>query len=483
MTAQPGAQDVLDSPDATGRVARGGVLRVAAFAGGILLGLVGVVALTRHLGPAGYGRYQAVTALVAIVAALGDAGLGTLALRSHAQAEPPERDRVLDAVLGLRLLLALAGVAVAALAAVVLGYDGAMIAGGAIAAGAALPNAVAQTASVPLQTALRIGTVAALDLARQAVTTALVLALVAAGAGLVAFLAVPVPAALALMVATAAVARAVPRPALSRADSPRLLRDGAVVGLATASGVLYLYTSLIVCQLVATPDETGWFSASFRVIIIVAAVPALLGTSAFPLLARAAVTERARLARVASGLVEGSVLLGGAATLGAVLGAPAIIAVVAGDGYDAAIAPLRIQGVALGLTFTISALGFTLLARHRHRALVLCNAIGFAASAGVVAVLAAAHGERGAATGAAIAEVVLCAAYAIAVLQDVPLRPRRLPRILLALAAGLAAGAVAPVPAVPAVAIGLLVYGAAAAALRAVPAEAARALRPTMGRR
>jgi O-antigen/teichoic acid export membrane protein len=472
MTAPAENVDVLDTPEAGALVVRGGALRVVGFALGTLLSLAGVIALTRHLEVVDYGRYQAVTALVAIVTALGDLGLGTLALREHAQAAtgPQTRHHVLEALLGLRVALALAGVGVAAAAAALLGYDATMVGGAALASGAGVLLAGQQTATVPLQSALRIGTVTALDVGRQAMTTALMVGFVAAGAGLLWFLAIPIPVALALVAATVAVlGRAVPRPAFDRALWPGLLRDAVPVGLATASGVLYLYASLVVCEFVATPRETGAFSASFRVIIIVAAVPALLGTSAFPLLARTAASAPERFGRATAGLIEGSVLLGGAAALGAVLGAPAIIAVIAGNGFDASIAPLRIQGAALGLTFAISGLGFALLARHRQAVLLRCNLLAFAVTVAAVAVLAAAHGERGAALGAAIGEATLCAVYAVALLRDVAIRPALVPRIVLALGGALALGALVPVPAVPATAIGLAAYAALAWLFRAIP--------------
>jgi O-antigen/teichoic acid export membrane protein len=474
--------DVLDTPEAGALVVRGGALRIAGFVAGTLLSLVGVIALTRHLGVVDYGRYQSVTALVAIVTAVGDLGLSTLALREYAQAGPAERARGLEALLGLRLALGVLGVGVSALLAFVLGYDSTMIAGAALGALATMVAAGQQTATVPLQTALRIGTVTGLDVGRQALTTGLMLGLVAGGASLLSFLAIPLPVAVVIGVATAVVLGRFPRPVVDRAAWPRLLRAGVVVGLATAAGVLYLYTSLVVCQLVATPEETGAFSASFRVVIIVAAVPALLGTSAFPLMARAAATAPERFARVVAGLVEGSVLLGGAAAIGAILGAPAIIAVVAGDGFDDAIAPLRIQGAALGLTFAISALGFGLLAGHRQRWLLGCNAMAFVVVAVAVGVLAAADGERGAALGAAIGEVVLCGAYAVALRRDVALAPARVPRILVALAGALAVGGLVDVPAVPRTALGLLVYAALAALLRAIPPDLKNLL-PRMGRR
>jgi O-antigen/teichoic acid export membrane protein len=176
---------------------------------------------------------------------------------------------------------------------------------------------------------------------------------------------------------------------------------------------------------------------------------------------------------VANGLVEGSFALGGAATLGVVLGAPAIVDVVAGERFAGAADALRIQGAALGLTFLIAVLGFTLLSLHRHRALLACNVLAFAVTAVAVALLASAHGERGAALATVIGEATLCVAYALAVSRDVRLRPRRVPRALVALGLGLGAGALIG-PAVLATAAGLAVYAIALVVLRAAPRELLR---------
>ena len=48
-------------------------------------------------------------------------------------------------------------------------------------------------------------------------------------------------------------------------------------------------------SLVSTAVETGYFSASFRIVEVLIAVPAMLVTAAFPILARAARDDAARL--------------------------------------------------------------------------------------------------------------------------------------------------------------------------------------------
>jgi O-antigen/teichoic acid export membrane protein len=478
-------RDVLDSPHAGALVARGGALRVAGFTLGIALSVVSVVIVTRHLGVVDYGRYQAVVSLAAVVGAIADAGLGTLALREYAQRDGEARDALLSTVLGLRLALAAAGVAVCAAAAAALGFDATMVAGAALAGAALVPVAAQTTLSVPLQGHLRLGTVTALEFLRQALTTAALVALALSGAGVLGFLAVALPVGCAVLLATLPLARgtgARARPAADRALWGPLLRVAIPVGCATAAGVVYLYTSLLVTELVATPQETGWYSAAFRVIVIVAAVPALLGTSAFPLLARAATQDRARFAGSVDALVEGTFLLGAAAALGAVLGAPWIIGVVAGGSFEPAEGVLRLQGAALGLTFVISALGFALLALHRHRALLLCNLAAFVVSAGAVALLASAHGQKGAALGAIVGEATLCGAYAVVLSRHVRLRPRRVVAAFAALVLGVAAGAALPVPSFVATCAGLLVFASAAWMLGGVPPVAREVVASTLRR-
>ena len=66
----PPIGDVLDTPEAGRRVVRGGALRVGGFVAGLSASLVGAALVTRHLGPADYGRYQTVVALVTIVQAV-----------------------------------------------------------------------------------------------------------------------------------------------------------------------------------------------------------------------------------------------------------------------------------------------------------------------------------------------------------------------------------------------------------------------------
>jgi O-antigen/teichoic acid export membrane protein len=353
-----------------------------------------------------------------------------------------------------------------------------MIGGAALQGTGVLLTSLAATLSVPLGAELRLGTVAALDVGRQAAATASYVVLVASGAALGAFFLVsPVVAVLVLLATVPLVRGRFPlRPRAASEGWRAFLGSALSFGVATASGQAYIYTALILCGLVADAHQTGLFAASFRVYLIVATVPGVLVTGVFPVLARAAAQGDAdeRLRRQVEPLVVITAALGGAAALTCALGAPAILAVVAGHQFDGAIGVLRVQGIALGLTFVIAALGFTLLARHAHRAVLAGNLLALAVSAVTVLLLAPDHGARGAAWATVLGEGVLVLAYAAGLRAAVPglrLATPRLARVAAALAAGALAGGAPDLPSVPATAVGLLVYGGALIALRAAPPE------------
>jgi O-antigen/teichoic acid export membrane protein len=471
----PPVGDVLDTPEAGRLVVRGGALRVGGFVAGLSASLIGAALVTRHLGPADYGRYQTVVALVTIVQAVTDLGMSTLGLREYSQRTGADRDRFMRVLLGMRLALTSAGTVVAMLAADLLGYDSQMVIGAGLMGIGLIFVVIYGTLSIPLAAELRMGAVTGLDVGRQVGLAALFVGLVVLGSGVVGFLAATIPVHLALVVVTLALVRGrVPLwPSFDRAQWVALIRPTITFALATAVGSLYVYTALVLTSLVSTQEQTGLFSASFRVYIIAASVPGILVTTAFPLLSRAARDDRARLSYATQKLFEGTAALGGAALITYVLGAAPIIAVVAGPDYDGAIPVLRIQGAALALTFVIATWGFTLLAMHRHRQMIRANLLALLVSASTVLLLARSHGAEGAAFGTLLGEMALACAYAWGIAGGNPLmRPRfrRVGRMVVAALLGLLAWFL-PVPDAIATIVGLGIYGAALLLLGALPME------------
>ena len=97
----------------------------------------GAVAL-RYLGVVDAGRLITVLALVTIVGGISDLGLSSIAVSEYATLQPGKRDEAMRNILGLRLVLAVAGILAATLFALAADYPAVMVVGTTIAGSAIL---------------------------------------------------------------------------------------------------------------------------------------------------------------------------------------------------------------------------------------------------------------------------------------------------------------------------------------------------------
>lgn len=413
MAAVDEPSDVLDSREAGGQIIRGGVVRGVGFVASTLLALLGVALVTRYLGVVDFGRFQTIISLITVVGSVTDAGMATLGMREYAQRRGSERESLMRSLLGLRLALTVVGVAIAAVIAAAVGYDAELVLG-TVLAGVGLALTVVQTTlTIPLAAELRNGALTVIDLLRQALTVGGYVLLVVLGAALIAFLGVTVPVGIVIVLVAALLVRgrASLMPSLEPREWARLLRAAAAFAMATAVGTIYLYTAQILTAAVTDGQETGLFSASFRVFVVVASIPGLLITVAFPLLSRAARDDRDRLAYAVHRLFDTTTILGFGGAIGLIVAAPTIIDVMAGSSFSGAVPALRIQGVTVIASFALAPIGFALLSLHAHRAILVANLIALATMLVVVTILASAYGAVGAAVGSVIGEWTLAVAY------------------------------------------------------------------------
>jgi O-antigen/teichoic acid export membrane protein len=477
-----GDADVLGSSAAGGLVIRGTAVRVAGYAVNVAFGVIGAAFLIRHLGVADYGTYVAVTSLVAVVATVSDGGLGTIALREYAARPSPERDVLLKNVLGLRLVLTVVGIgAITVLLAVA--QIATLPAFGFALVGIGLILVVAQhNYAVPLATQLRIGTVTVLELVRAASLTALVLVFVAAGFGIDAFFAAPIPVGVLLLVLTAVIVRgSIPLGAsFQLREAWLLLRDALAFTAASALGIIYYRVAVILLSLVSTENETGFFGASTRVIDALTVVPVLLASTAFPVLSRAAHDDTDRFRYATHRLFHISLIVGVWFALSTAIGAAPAIKLIAGDEFSPSVPVLQIQSASLLATFLAGASGYALLALRRHRSLIVANALALGLAVALTLVLGTSHGAKGAAVAMTVAEFFLVALQWLALVRyRRELRPplEYLPRVAFAAAVAASMAFVPGLPALGALGASTLVFFGLLFALRAVPPEVLLALR------
>jgi O-antigen/teichoic acid export membrane protein len=407
--------DLLDTPAAGPAAIRGGALRAAGYVVGVLLSFASVPLLIRHLGESDYGLYVLVISLVTIVQGVTDVGLGQIGVREYATRSGSERVALMRNLLGLRFTMTGAGVLLGAVFAIVAGYGQAVILGTLFAGLGMVLTVVQGTFAVPLSARLQLGWVTGLDLLRQVLSVSAIVILVLVGAKLLAFLAVLVPAAVVVLVATIVLVRGTMplRPSFQRDEWIVLLRAVLPFAAAVVIGTLYLRVTVVLMSLLASSTQTGYYAIGFTVISVLIAIPALTVGSTLPVLARAARDDSERLLYVLSRLMEVTLIVGVGLALGLALGAGFVVQVLAGAKAHAAVPVLRIESLALVTVFVGSSLQYAMLALHLHRAQLIMSASGLLVSAGLTLVLVPSLQAQGAALAFVAGEVVLvCSAFA-----------------------------------------------------------------------
>lgn len=480
-TSEDAHVNILDTAEAGPSVIRGGALRLGGYGLGALATVASSAVVIRHLGVVDTGRFLTVTALLSIVSTVSDLGLTGFAVREYSTGSRSDGRRVLQSLLGIRLVLAIGGLLLAVLFGLLVGYPAMMVLGILI-AGAGMVFLVAQDGcAIPLQVGLRFGWVAALQLAVPLGVAIEAVLLALAGAGLLPFFALQLPVVIPVLVMTMVVGGhgSRLRPSFDtrqwRAMVGRILPYSAAVVLS----VVYFQIAQVMVSLLSTPKQTGYFGVSFRVLAAFTLLPPLVVSTALPLLARAARDDAERFDYASRKLVETMALAGCGLALALFLGAGFAVKLVAGPGFEPSVQALRILAVALLGTFVIGARGYALLSLDRLGAMLFSNGAALAVVLACGIPLIEAFGAKGAALAMVAAELTLALCYERALALERPKVRLRLAFVLRAGAATLLAGAIASTLAlspVAAAAVGSALYLAGLFALGIVPAEIREAL-------
>ena len=478
--------DILDTTEAGPRVVRGSALRIAGHVAGALVSVVATALMLRHLGVVDSGRLVTVIALTAIVTGVADLGLTGIGVREYTVLEGEARDRFMRNLLGMRIAYPLGAIAIAVLFGIAVGYTDEMVAGTALAGFGMLLFVFQASLAVPLSTHLRLGWVTAFQLAIQVLTAALIATLVALDAGLLPFLAVSIPAVVPVLAVTAVVVRGQTPllPAFDPAEWRRVMREILPYAAAVVLGVLYFRLVTILVSVLSSERETGLFGASFRVLDAIALIPPLLVSTAFPVLARAARDDRARLSYAMTRLSEAMVIGGAWVALCVVIGAEFLIEVIAGSDFEDSVPVLRLQGPALLGSFLVATWGYGLLSLRRHRAILVCSLVALTLSAVLSVVLIETDGAQGAAVALTITELALASAYGVALSRS-GVTLSNLRRLIVPLGLALSLAAAVPLltelASLAAILVATAIYFAVLIATRSIPREIGDAFKSLLG--
>ena len=474
-TAGQTTPHLLDTTQAGPAAIRGGAMRLAAYVAGTALGVTSSALLFRHLGVVDTGRYSIAIALVAIVAGVSDFGLTAIGVRELSVHAGSERDSIARQLLGLRLATSVVGVVAIVGFAAIAGYGATLVLGVTLAGIGLMLQSAQSTLVMGLISELKLGWVAAFEFLRAVLGAALVVGLIVAKAHLLAFLAVTIPVGAVVFVVNVWISHgSIP---LTPAFYPRewwaLVRDVFPYSIAVAAATVYFYLAIVLVSLLANGKTLGYFSVSVRVIQVLLVMPGIAVGAAFPIFARAARDDRARLSYALDRVFEVSLIVGVLVALCLAVGSHIAIDVVGGRKFAAAAPLLAIQGVGLGASFVGAVWANGLLSLQRYREILLISLFALLLGGALVALLVSIDGARGASIATAGDEFVLALLSGWALVRaDRSLKPplRIAPKVAAA-AAGAAATTLIDLPAVGSVMLAAATYLVVLLALGAVPAE------------
>ncbi len=367
-------EDVLSTSEAGPAAVRGGVLRIVGFAGGTASAGGGGAAAP----PPRRRRsacYILALSLVAIVGGLSDLGLTAIGVREMSVRKGASRRRFAANLLAMRLVVNAVGLAFIIGFAVVANYGSQLVLGVALAGIGLVLQSLQGTLAVSLASRLRLGWVTVADLVRQTINALLIIALVAAGAGLVPALAAAIPASACALLLTVALVRGdMPlRPRLDWDAARELLPAIVPYSVGVAAATIYFRLAVVLVSLITSALASGYFNLSTRIIETLVAVPGLLAGAAFPIFSHAAQDNHDRLAYGVQRVFEVALLVGAATAVALVLGAPIAVRVIGGPRFAPSASILQIQAIGLTLSFVNAVWVYAMLSLGLTRDIMRIN--------------------------------------------------------------------------------------------------------------
>lgn len=474
--------DVLATSAAGPAAVRGGALRVVSYGFGALISAGGAALLFRQLGLVNTGHYVTAVTVVGVVGGVSDLGITAVGLRESAILDQSRRSELFADLLGLRLALTSLGLAIA-LALVSFGYSSEILIGVLFAGIGLMLQTTADNLALQLQVTLRLGTIAVLEVLRQALTVLGMLLIVLAGGHLLAFLSLSIPVGVVLLVITAQLVRAQRslRPRFSWQRWRPILMRILPYSAAVAASVLYYRVAVLMVSQLSNSRQQGLFGVSFRIIDVLTLVPSVLAGAALPIFSRAASEDHERLVYGLGKVFEVGLIVGAGVALTIGIGSPFILRVLGGAQYVPAASVLTIQGIGLGATFVGIVWANGLLSLALYRQILVLNAGGLLGIIILLALVVPDHGARGAAVATAAGEIAAALASGVVLIRRhraLASSLRAVPRVAVASAVGAASLAIPDLTSLERTLIAGVAYLLALLALRAYPQEL-RAMLPS----
>jgi O-antigen/teichoic acid export membrane protein len=403
------AADPRPAGEGAVRVGRNFVYRIGSQAVSAVVNVAAMILLGRALGAEGYGDYAYWYALIPLLSNLAGAGIGIVVTREIAR-DPDVAPRLIGDAILVRLAFGALVLGAVLLAGPQLKAPGETLLLLVVAA-AALFDFGQDVSIWVLRAHERLDLEALLLLVSQVVWLGLIVGAIVLQAGLVALLGAAV---VAFVVRTAVgwwiLTRRFHRPRFSAPTGRlfELVREGLPFGLALFGVVLYGRIGLLTLKNLATTLDVSYFQVGYLLSQPFTFVATALAMAMFPNLARRAQAPSPELRASLRRALKCQVLMGLPLTLGLVLLAEPLIALLFQDkAFDAAATALRILSLGLTVIFLNHAARYALAALDRQRDYLVAVGLGIVVNAVLCAMLVPGLGFVGACLAFLAAELAI----------------------------------------------------------------------------
>lgn len=407
------------------QVARNTAAQIAGKAAVLAIGAVSITITTRYLGAAGYGSFALAFALLQMIGVLSDAGLTAVVVREISR-EPERTATLVGNALVVRLALGLAVVIAAALLALVLPYSPDVRHAIVIAGVPFLFGVASASLAAVFQARLQMRRAAVADVAGRLAGFGALVSVVALDAGFLAVVASTAVGAGVTLAVTVLLVRPLVavRPRADRAVWRELLVASIPIGITLAVTEVYFRADTFILSIFRSLEEVGGYSLAYRVFELLAVFPAIVMTSAYPLLSRFVSTRRDAAARIADAAADVFLAFGIPLAAAGLVLAPELVRLVAGDGFEEADTPLRLLLCAAAPAWISGLLGYALIAGHRQRLVLRLSLVALLVNLALNLALVPSYGANAAAAVALGCELMLVTGGWLLVRAQLGIAPR-----------------------------------------------------------
>jgi O-antigen/teichoic acid export membrane protein len=441
------------------------------------------IAQARYLGPGHFGELSVALTFAALLAIVMDFGLGTQLSRMVAQ-RSPGNEQALAATIAIRAGLWVVAAPALLLVCVALGYSAELQLTVLLLAVSIFLVGISNTIASFLQGHEEFALPAFAAVA-QGVTAAAIGGLILAARPEIAAVAYAFVAAglvsLAVLSLSQRVRESLRHPRVDARAALRLLRAGVPLGVYAIATTVYFSVDMVMLQRLAAPENVGWYAAAYRPFGAATLFPSIVaGTVLYPVLSRLSLGSRDELGAVIEKSLTVLTLAGVGVALVFALFAERIVGILyPAQSYAEAAGALRLLAPGLLFIYVNWALATALLGLRLERRLIVMAVTVALLNPLMNLVAIPLFQERGAAFTTSLTELIV-------LVWLVRMMPRDLLRLAsvrvgakAAAAAVLTAVVLAPLrdlPLVMTVPFAILLYAAAALAVRAVTARELAAL-------